>query len=156
MKKRDLEKLSSTELLKKALEKKVYDELIGSLKFDSIRKKWRFDYRNDFETSFKSPTDNISIVIILESPHVEEFRVRGVIDENSIKVNSRPLCNMSSRNGLCHLLNISLSNEITNGLINYQDKTLNVVLINAIQYQCSLGVSTKHFRDNIFFGTCIY
>jgi hypothetical protein len=132
MKKKELEKLSPSERLNEALLKKVNDELIGSLKFDSTRQKWRFNYRNDFNTNFKLPTNEISIVVILESPHKEEINVKGVLDDKNNEINSRPLCNINNKFGLCHLLNKSLSNEIFNGLMKFTNKTINVVLMNAL------------------------
>ena len=83
-----------------------------------------------------------SIVVILESPHISEFNFSGKgimpLVNDSLFVKEFGQAFSTSQSLMYH--NIQL---------NTNTKYL-VYLINAIQYQCSLGVPTEYFRDYIF------
>lgn len=77
------------------------------------------------------PKDLPCVLLILESPHKDEY------DGASPKPANGPTgCNIAK-----HLLNV-------NGLSQYSDHGL--VLINAVQYQCSRGKPPKDHRDACF------
>jgi len=76
------------------------------------------------------------IVIVLESPHVQEYEV----DKYSIA--PAPALGLTGQNLNDYFIDL-IRGEIDEG--NYH-----VILMNAVQYQCSLGVNTKRFRDRIF------
>lgn len=76
------------------------------------------------------PSEEKALIVILESPHKEEF------------INNP--CPANGKTGKLlveHLLQVK-------GLSSYKDHFL--IVINAIQYQCSLGYPTRNFRDIIF------
>ena len=74
------------------------------------------------------------LILILESPHVDEFR-----DAN----NPGPAKGVTGRN-------IARYFDRVEGLKLYSSKGYGLILMNAIQYQCSLGEPTDCFRDDIF------
>ena len=86
----------------------------------------------------------------MESPHVDEFDIENLIDENGKLVSSRPLNNPKSREGLIEMLDQNLSTILDDRLYDLRNKEINIVLINAIQNPCSLGFATKNFRDEHF------
>lgn len=92
------------------------------------------------ENIFKGDTKNIEkdfsacehvIILILESPHTDEF------DKNGDPIG--PANGPTGRNIREHIAKI---------FPNFSDYHL--ILMNAIPFQCSLGVATEHFRDNVF------
>lgn len=82
-------------------------------------------------------TNNKNIVVILESPHKDEFANQEIV---------APALGTSGRNlqdyFICSLQNFLINNRhvLKNGIYN-------IVLMNAIQYQCSLGRCPKIYRD---------
>lgn len=81
------------------------------------------------------------IVIVLESPHIGEF--------NKSKFNVAPApalgstgCNLDKY--FCEVVNECFKKY------NIENGTYHVILSNAIQYQCSLGVDTEVFRDRVW------
>lgn len=83
-----------------------------------------------------------TIVIVLESPHTYEYS-----SEN--KFGPTPAIGKTGTNLQDYFNQDKIFEKIerTDEYQNYR-----VVLMNVIQYQCSLGVSTKIFRDDIFDG----
>lgn len=76
------------------------------------------------------PINTKCLIMVLESPHVDEFKgepapANGPTGDLIIK----------------HILSIK-------GLSIYPEYGL--ILVNAIQNQCSLGCATKHYRDQVF------
>ena len=88
------------------------------------------DMYNDYQT----------VVIILESPHIEEYSKNN-------KFCPTPAIGRTGTN---------LQRHFNQDIIFKHSKTLNknknyrVILMNTIQYQCSLGVATKIYRDDIW------
>ena len=86
------------------------------------------------------------IVIVTESPHVEEFNNVNIVDFTSAtSVNSRPVNGVTGQNIMNHLLGLLKQESITLAPGRYP-----VIVINAIQEQCSLGVDTKCYRTKNF------
>ncbi|MDN5343487.1 MAG: hypothetical protein PWP28_2367 [Oceanotoga sp.] len=75
------------------------------------------------------------IIIILESPHVEEF--------NSQKLNfPAPAMGKTGEN---------LQKYFIESMKKYlENKNYNIILMNSIQYQCSLGYDTNIYRDRLW------
>ncbi len=70
------------------------------------------------------------LILILESPHIKEF-----------KDDPGPAKGKTGMNIVKFLLNV-------NGLESFGNHGL--IVMNAVQYQCSLGFATKKFRDRVF------
>ena len=111
------------------------DQYVGIIK---PKENWRnFGKRTDIfqkrtsKTQIKIAEDKI-FLLILESPHTDEF------DKNNEAIG--PANGTTGRHIRKYICDI-FGNE-------YQGYHL--VLINAIPFQCSLGVGTKHFRDDVF------
>lgn len=91
---------------------------------------------NKWETQkFKNTTEHI-IVFILESPHKSEFK------------NGRPLEPLKNGNQYFKCINDLISKSSNFKL----DKAYiySIYLMNAIQFQCSLGLEPTYYRDYIF------
>lgn len=85
----------------------------------------------------RNPLDVRKMIhIILESPHVDEFKYQPAI----------PAAGATGRN-IIKCLEVALTNHSPNTT---QDGVYSITLVNAIQHQTSLGVKTMHFRDAIF------
>jgi hypothetical protein len=92
-----------------------------------------FSIRQDIPT-WKRPDDGPVVILVLESPHIDEFvdvkgPAKGVTGEN-IR---------------------ALFGDACSGIHQWlSDGAHPLILVNAIQYQCSLGYPTKCFRDRVF------
>ena len=130
----------------------------GSLQFNLLRKanangqaRLSVDYKN----SNSIPKKHLRMVVLLESPHVDEFAVTGQsystapawgrtgdrFDSYFLKVLNNP---NNFSNIVSKLVGMPQGNVI-----------FDIYFINAIQFQCSLGLNLKianTLRDNIFFG----
>jgi hypothetical protein len=74
-----------------------------------------------------------AVILVLESPHIEEFK-----DERG------PAKGVTGRNIVSFIGEVlGLKDKIEGPLI----------LMNAVQYQCSLGQPTKEYRDEVFTAT---
>jgi hypothetical protein len=76
------------------------------------------------------PIDEPCLILILESPHLAEF-----------KGEPGPAKGTTGRNIATHICNVP-------GLEHFHEHGL--ILMNAVQYQCSLGFGTERFRDRVF------
>lgn len=97
---------------------------------------WSLNYIGNI-TNYNNQHENF--IVILESPHIDEFDQSG----NGI----RPLKNDKYF--------IEKFGELLNKSINFNNKLTQttkytVYLVNAIQYQCSLGYPTEYYRDYVF------
>lgn len=115
--------------------KKVYDAVYDSIHYDSNTSKWVWTHQTRLNGSISN--GNV-IIVVLESPHVDEFNSKGN--------GTYPLINDSSFRshfiqGLCNSKNLPNLNK---------QNTYYIYLMNAIQYQCSLGLPTGYFRDFVF------
>ncbi|WP_300383430.1 hypothetical protein [Clostridium sp.] len=121
------------------------DEIIGVIKSESDRLDKFEEHKgyedkiltnyDDFINEYKEYNEYKKMVIILESPHVDEFDNNGLI-----KV--RPSYGKTG-------INIR---EMLNDKLTQKNKSENyiVYLVNSIQYQCSLGINTNYFRDYVW------
>ena len=122
--------------------KKCEDNLVAKVEY--INNEWKFKENNIL------PNDRIAepniliknkvndrIVIILESPHKDEYS----------KQITAPAMGTTGENINKYLLDI-LNKKIGNPQID--KKEYDVILMNAIQYQTSLGIDTEYFRDRVW------
>ncbi|QAS59587.1 hypothetical protein [Clostridium septicum] len=129
------------------------DELIGTLIFEDNT--YKFDIhknynskiirnREEYESEYKGDYIKYkNLAIILESPHIDEF---NVINENKKSVWGRPANGKTGkkfREEFENIINSQYSSKLNE--CNYF-----IYLVNSIQYQCSLGVTTKEFRDYVW------
>lgn len=130
--------------LEKSRLKLVKDEFIGTLAFNCKTKKWNFRLHDGFNKIFigsESCNGEYTIVVILESPHKYEFEKVSLNTNTNETIKSRPLNNEKSRSALIHILE-----SITTTLYDKR-KEYEIVLINAIQYQTSLGDNNLDVRN---------
>lgn len=111
------------------------DEYRGIVKIDNkiVETKF-FEINNDY-----NKTEKNNIILILESPHIKEF------NENYNPI--RPANGKTGENiksCLKEVLTVLFNN------INVQEKIFNLYIMNAIQYQTSLGINTEYFRNALF------
>ncbi|BDD04405.1 hypothetical protein [Aureibacter tunicatorum] len=122
--------------LEKSRLKLVKDEYIGELFFLRSNNCWTFKLREDYKSKFVHSegikSDNV-IAVILESPHIYEFENLSLSCEDGKKYYSRPLNNNKSREALINILQKIMTSFYE------KSKKYEVVLINAIQFQNSLG-----------------
>ena len=105
------------------------------LEFNVLKNCW--DLKNKRKITSNISVENI--IIVLESPHIDEFDQNG----NGLY----PLMNDELfKQHLCKLINNSKKLQFT---LNKQIKYI-IYLINAIQFQCSLGQPTEYYRDFVF------
>ena len=112
------------------------DQIVGQIEKDdndNILVDWsEYDFKTRINIDYRSEIniDN-KIILILESPHVEEFvepygPAKGVTGKN-----------------IRNLFQAVCGEDLLIG-------KYNLILMNAIQYQCSLGLPTKYYRDKVF------
>ena len=123
------------------------DNYIGTVSFDREKSVWRYDKkyilkeeRNEKNIKIDNKT-NSRLVIVLESPHIEEYSTKKpmpAVGETGKALNE-------------HLIDI-LNKKFTNyeKSIDGKEGKFDIILMNAIQYQTSLGCVTEMFRDRIW------
>ena len=106
-------------------------------------------YREEMDyLNFKPHSQNRKIVILLESPHNEEYNAQLQIAK------SGPACGNSGcvfNNNAIRVFNANI-NIIVNKLNPNPKEEFDIYFVNAIQYQCSLGKTNfnRNLRDHIF------
>lgn len=73
------------------------------------------------------------ILLVMESPHIDEYRDA---------TNPRPANGKTGKHLRAGLHELAASVSLDDGV--------GLVLLNAINFQCSLGVPTRYFRDDVF------
>ncbi|ELC8462487.1 hypothetical protein LI063_05410 [Clostridium perfringens] len=96
---------------------------------------------------FLKNTNKKNLVIVLESPHIDEF--------NGLRCNIAPApalgvtgCNLDKY--FIELINSKINN------CGIEDGVYNVILTNAIQYQCSLGEEPEIYRDRVWLDLWLF
>lgn len=131
---------------------KCPDQLVAKISFNSKARKFKFTNKmrtiNDaqgmerinFEESENKEVN--AIIILLESPHTDEYKdgvpvgpANGKTGENINKY-------------LTDILNEAVTSKVIT--LYSKAKKYDLILMNAIQYQCSLGVNPILFRDFCF------
>lgn len=94
-----------------------------------------------YENKYNSP-----VIIVTESPHIEEFKVSGVTDFISKKpIKARPVNGVSGQNIMNHIVQL-----LNDSKISFNDGNYPLLVINALQEQCSEGVEPKVKRTKNF------
>lgn len=123
------------------------DQFVGVLKVETDKVSW-VESRpagsdgcyNIFNDKISKKYINNTIAIVIESPHVYEFS-----KENALG----PAIGDTGCKLLGYLPRLIYQYKLKNPN-NIQNDCYKVYLINSIQYQCSLGAKTKHYRNSIF------
>ena len=115
---------------------KCFDEIFGTL----VCQGKTYVVTEDRKDLPVFPCSKAAIILVLESPHVAEF-------DPITKKALGPCKGKTGENIKMHLSKILENNQI--GLTLYH-REYDIVLLNAIQYQCSLGEDTKLYRDAMF------
>lgn len=120
----------------------------GPLKFSTKNPKTKGDhnYRKDIDyDNFSPSSDNMKLVILLESPHVDEF---PSFDDSP----RGPAWGETGQN-ISKLLCTLLHNSGCASWFPRQTQKIDLYFVNAIRYQTSLGISSinRQLRDSIFY-----
>lgn len=107
--------------------KNQYVGLIGELSSEAA------DFKKRLPVN-KRPNGLNCVILVLESPHIEEFPHND---------KPRPANGKTGRR---------IRDQLKNVLQNKRYSSYGLILMNSIQYQCSLGFPTKYFRDEVFFS----
>jgi hypothetical protein len=102
---------------------------------------------------------NDNIVIILESPHVDEFKhIVGYKDGFKIGMPCMGRTGINLDKYFIEELDKCLKevfnkdnngDKLKNKMINDQDQKFNIIVMNAIQFQCSLGIKVGKEKNNL-------
>lgn len=106
--------------------------------------KFWFEKKERFIHQLETPItdeDITTIAIILESPHKSEFNIKNYVFETA----SNPALGKTGSK-----LQKFFTDEYLHSIIPELPSKYRVILMNSIQYQCSLGESPKKFRDHIW------
>lgn len=85
----------------------------------------------------RSDSSRVAVIVILESPHIREFKKDGTA--------IGPLNNLNTQRSFRNMLT-----KACPAVHELPDGELPVILVNAIQFQCSLAAKPKLFRTNVF------
>lgn len=113
-----------------------YNKSKWELEYNYILKEDRNKNRNKVKIEQKK---NKRIVIILESPHRNEYDIDSKLGYPALGKTGENL-----NNNLEEIINKKLKNKIK------ETEVYDIILMNAVQYQTSLGIDTKVFRDRIW------
>ncbi|MBV4428302.1 hypothetical protein [Clostridium tyrobutyricum] len=137
------------------LNKKVCsDEVIGliTIKNGSSIFVKRSDYSSvflkpkDFTEYYKSDNMNFDFIcIILESPHKDEYNIINDLKSYDGESMVYRLANGITGRNIEEYINKVITNET-----DIEDGIYGLLIMNAIQYQCSQGINTKFYRDRFW------
>ncbi|PTX16357.1 hypothetical protein SAMN04488598_10730 [Halanaerobium congolense] len=142
---------NNRELLKcifSKLNNKCPDEYVGDIEIKSNSVNLTKDYicsdRNKLDEEIRRDLESFNdekvLCIVLESPHNKEFEADGTPLGPARGITGTKLeKNLTDK--------LRKFNENNKGILNGRYK---VILMNAIQYKCSLGVDTRYYRDRIW------
>ncbi len=130
------------------------DQYVGSFSVIKNKNKYKFQLMNDFirEPNFRRDISDCThelegkkVILILESPHVDEFSSFGPIG---------PANGVTGRN-IINYLNSKLASLSFDSLIDFSGDDVSLFIMNAIQYQCSMGAplnnkENRKIRDFLF------
>ncbi|MDU4787622.1 MAG: hypothetical protein E6441_12865 [Clostridium sp.] len=145
---KEIEKEIINKLRKEDLSKKCPDHKVATIKWNDNKLKFGEDYilkekrKNSIEEiNIKEKGNNKRIVVILESPHNDEFNddITG------------PALGVTGKKFEKYFLEIfnDYINKSNPRILNKDDEC-EIILMNAIQYKASLGFNTEMFRDRVW------
>lgn len=140
------------------------DQWVGTVRLDGEGLRYApqgVESANDFP--FRRPTRELSakgprrLLVVLESPHVSEFsrpgRATRPSDAGALAPDALrpigPAAGATGENIRARLGEIALIGA-EQLVVSPKGEDLDLVLVNAIQHQTSLGHATRHFRDEVF------
>lgn len=124
------------------------DQYVGTIKdiqTDYFSKRTPIFNDGEFSVIEKNiPKAENILILILESPHKDEFYKEDVKDKTGTVIHHKgaPIGPANGTTGC------NIREHIAKIFPNFSDYHL--ILMNAIPFQCSLGVATEHFRDSVF------
>ena len=122
----------------------------GKFKIRSTKNRANTFYGLDSYFENKNKLNN-PIIIVTESPHIDEFDIGDVYDWKTKElVQARPVNGISGQNILQYLC------EILTPSVHLSDGTYPVIIINAITKQCSEGKDTLIARTRNFIKLWLY
>lgn len=127
------------------INKKCQDITVGRIKNGNVENWIKKEKRKNHENDINIDQSSKKIVIILESPHVKEYWDREKKDDPTPAIGNTGI-NLSNK--LEDLINSVSTHEGNNS--NLLSNQFDIILMNSIQYQCSLGIDTKYLRDKVF------
>lgn len=147
-------------LIKKSREKKAQDEFIGAVykKNGKIKFRFRKDYEKLFVPAqlykeFLNGTNYDGVIsFVIESPHIHEFRIDIALYPEG-RYNARPLNNPSTKKYLKKMVEGPLEKYFDERI--KEGEIYLFLIVNSIQYQCSLGEKTDNYRDLLFVANWI-
>ena len=126
------------------------NQFVGTVELEGGKFKWK-EGKSDISSLKRSneklnsrysidQSKNKRIVIVLESPHKHEYRDQG----------TGPAMGVTGKNLDKNLIDIlNLKGKILLNSIE-DNKDYDIIFVNAIQYQASLGIDTEVFRDRLW------
>lgn len=127
------------------INKKCQDITVGRITNGNVEDWIKKEDRKNHENDINIDQNSKKIVIILESPHVKEYWDRGKKDDPTPAIGNTGI-NLSKK--LKDLIKNVIKHEGNNS--NLSSNQFHIILMNSIQYQCSLGIDTKYLRDKVF------
>ena len=114
------------------LSKKIVSDIEYDLKYNPLKNSWEMSNKMPICNS-QTKVDNF--IVVLESPHIKEFiKNEALCNDKYFKLKFPQLLENSDN------LKIGLNKKVS----------YKVYIINAIKYQCSLGLPTQYYRDYVF------
>lgn len=124
------------------------DQVVGQ----AIVRAGQFHYLGDIEAGFErhsiealAESNRRRLILILESPHVDEYRFDRATGR---LVPAGPANGSTGRHIRKYLHRQKMPDPVLWGL--RDGDIVGIVLVNAVPFQCSLGVPTSQFRDAVF------
>lgn len=119
----------------------VNNAVVGDAVYDLmyINSEWQVQNKRSITNAMSS--NQPGIIIVLESPHIGEFDSKG---KGLLPLQNDKLFIEKFYQAFSTSKNLSTANTLNT------TQSYSVYLINAIQYQCSLGLPTECYRDYIF------
>lgn len=147
-------------LVERSREKKALDEFIGAVykKDGEIKFRFRKDYENLFVPAplynefLGGKNYNGVIAFIIESPHIHEFKIDINLYPEG-RYNARPLNNPSTKKYLKKMVEGPLKSFFSDRI--KEGEIYLFLIVNSVQYQCSLGEKTDNYRDLLFVANWI-
>ena len=117
----------------------LYNATVQDAVYKLVHNGIKWNLLNKRKITFPLPQNQKNIIVILESPHKDEFDSYGygLMPLEKDKSFTKKFVRLFSN-----------SKELKVGLNRLTEYS--VYLINAIQFQCSLGLQTAYYRDYIF------
>lgn len=133
------------------------DQFVGIIKIEKDKDKYKVRWKDSRPTGDKDAYAKYNvrikkkrikniIAIVLESPHKDEFEKNESGDFKALG----PAIGATGCNILGYFPRLIYKHNSNSNSSNIEEGKYKVILVNPIQYQCSLGAETSLYRDDIF------